>query len=88
MANMSVNQRAQYERVDLSVPVDRHPGFQPPPADQSYTAVALVVLGALSYADDRGDRRLGDWPSSSAMIFVTTIGVMIALIRSAKLAPS
>jgi fatty acid desaturase len=77
MANMSVNQRAQYERVDLSVPSTgtrvstRRPLI-------IYTAVALVVLAALSYATIKA---IDGWATAVVlvMIFVTTIGVMIAL---------
>jgi fatty acid desaturase len=77
MANMSVNQRTQFERVDLSVAStgtrvrSRRPLI-------IYTVLALLVLGALSYATVKA---IDGWATAVvlAMIFVTTIGVMIAL---------
>ncbi|MFL5870598.1 MAG: hypothetical protein ACJ75R_05920 [Solirubrobacterales bacterium] len=77
MANMSVNQRTQYERTELSVPStgirvrSRRPLI-------IYTALALVVLGALCFATVKA---IDGWAQAVvlAMIVVTTIGVMIAL---------
>jgi len=77
MANMSVNQRTQYERTELSVPstgvqVRSRRGLI------IYTVLALLVLAALSYATVKA---IDGWAQAVvlAMIFVTTIGVMIAL---------
>jgi hypothetical protein len=77
MANMSVNQRTQFERADLSVPStgvqvrSRRPLI-------IYTVLALLVLAALSYATIKA---IDGWAQGVvlAMIVVTTIGVMIAL---------
>jgi hypothetical protein len=77
MANMSVNQRTQFERADLSVPStgvrvrSRRPLI-------IYTALALIVLAGLSYATIKA---IDGWAQGVvlAMIVVTTIGVMIAL---------
>ena len=58
MSNMTVTQRSQFERVDLSVPStgtrvrDRRPVI-------AYTVLATVLLGALGYATAVDDRRLG-----------------------------
>jgi hypothetical protein len=77
MANMSVNQRNQFERAELGVPStgvqvrSRRPLI-------IYTVLALVVLAGLSYATIE---TIDGWAQGVvlAMIFVTTIGVMIAL---------
>jgi hypothetical protein len=77
MANMNVNQRTQFERAELSVPStgvrvrNRKPLI-------AYTVLALVILGALSYATIRA---IDGWAQAVvlAMIVLTTIGVMIAL---------
>ena len=58
MANMTVNQRTQFDRVDLSVPTtgvrvrNRRPLIV-------YTVIAAAVLAALVYATVGRDRRLG-----------------------------
>jgi hypothetical protein len=77
MANMNVNQRTQFERAELSVPStgirvrNRKPLI-------AYTALALIILGALCYATIKA---IDGWAQAVvlAMIVVTTIGVMIAL---------
>jgi hypothetical protein len=77
MANMNVNQRTQFERADLSVAStgvqvrNRKPLI-------AYTVLALLILGALSYATIKA---IDGWAQGVvlAMIVVTTIGVMIAL---------
>ena len=77
MANMSVNQRTQFERAELGVPStgvqvrSRRPLI-------IYTALALVVLAGLCFATIK---TIDGWAQGVvlAMIVVTTIGVMIAL---------
>jgi hypothetical protein len=77
MANMNVNQRNQFERAELSVPsTGVHVRNRKPLI--AYTALALIILGALSYATIKA---IDGWAQAVvlAMIVVTTIGVMIAL---------
>jgi hypothetical protein len=77
MANMNVNQRTQFERAELSVPsTGVHVRNRKPLI--AYTALALIILGALSYATIKA---IDGWAQAVvlAMIVVTTIGVMIAL---------
>jgi fatty acid desaturase len=77
MANTSYNQRAQFDRVDLSVPTTgvrvrrRRPLI-------IYTVIALAILGALSYATIEA---INGWAQGVvlAMIVVTTVGMMIAI---------
>jgi hypothetical protein len=77
MANMNVNQRTQFDRVDLSVPTtgvrvrNRAPLI-------AYTIVAIGVLGALSYA---AVEVINGWAQIVVlmMIVVTTVGMMIAI---------
>ena len=77
MANMTSNQRAQYERIELTRPGnevrvrDRRPVI-------AFTIIALLVLGALSYATVEA---IDGWAQGVvlAMIFVTTIGLIIAV---------
>ena len=58
MSNMTVNQRNQFDRVELSVPTtgvqlrNRGPLI-------AYTVLASVLVAALAYAAVDGDRRLG-----------------------------
>ena len=77
MANMSVNQRVQYERVDLSVPTT---GVRVKNRKVlvTFTALAVAVLGVLSYA---AIELIDGWARALvlAMIFVIVIGAMIAL---------
>ncbi len=77
MANMSANQRAQYDRPELSVASTgvrvrdrRYP--------IAFTIIGLLVLGALGYATAVA---IDGWPRAVVlvMIVVTTIGLMIAI---------
>jgi hypothetical protein len=77
MANMNVNQRNQFERAELSVPsTGVHVRNRKPLI--VYTALALIILGALSYATIKA---IDGWAQAVvlAVIVMTTIGVMIAL---------
>ena len=77
MANMNVNQRTQFDRVDLSVPTtgvrvrNRKPLI-------AFTVIAIAILGALSYA---AVEVIDGWAQVLvlAMIVVTTVGMMIAI---------
>jgi fatty acid desaturase len=77
MANMNVQDRAQYERHDLSTPdrtlrvTDRRPVL-------AFVALALVLLAALIYAVAWG---INGWAQGLVLgvIVVTTIGLMIAV---------
>ena len=77
MANMNVNQRTQFDRVDLSVPStgvrvrSRKPLI-------AYTVLATLILAALSYA---AVEVINGWAQVVvlAMIVVTTVGMMIAI---------
>jgi hypothetical protein len=77
MANMNVNQRTQFERAELSVPStgvhvrNRRPLI-------AYTVLALLILGALSYATVTA---IDGWAQAVVLgvIVMTAIGVMIAL---------
>lgn len=77
MANMSANQRAQLERVDLSVPTTgvrvRHRGYV-----IAFTAVVTLIGVALGYATVEA---IDGWARAVVlgMIIVTVIGAMIAL---------
>ena len=76
MSHMTVNQRSQFERVDLSVPTtgvrvrDSRPVI-------AYTVLAMVVLGALTYAAVE----VLDWANGIVLgaIVATAVGAMIAL---------
>jgi fatty acid desaturase len=77
MSNMTVNQRNQFERIDLSVPStgvhvrDRRRII-------ATNIVAVAVVGLLGYATIE---RLDSWPRAIvfAGIVVAVIGAMIAL---------
>ena len=77
MANMNIQDRAQYERPDLSGPdrslrvTRRRPVF-------IYMALAAVLLAALVYAVAWG---IDGWAQGLvlAVVVVTTIGLMIAV---------
>lgn len=77
MANMSVNQRAQLERVDLTVPTTgvrvRHRRYV-----IAFTIVIGLVAVALGYATAVA---IDGWARAVVlgMIIVTVIGAMIAL---------
>jgi len=77
MANMNIQDRAQYERPDLAGPdrtlrvKDRRPLL-------AYVALATVLLAALIYAVAWG---IDGWPQALVLgvIVLTTIGLMIAV---------
>jgi hypothetical protein len=77
MANMNVNQRTQYDRVDLSVPTtginvrDRRPLI-------AFTVIAAAILGVLIYATAVA---IDGWAKAVVLgvILLTTVGVMIAV---------
>jgi hypothetical protein len=77
MANMSVNQRTQFDRVDLSVPTT---GVQVRNrrAVIAYTVLATLVLGALAYATAVA---IDGWAKAVVLgvIMLTIVGVMIAV---------
>jgi hypothetical protein len=77
MSHMTVNQRNQFERIDLSVPStgvhvsDRRRII-------ATNIVALAVVGLLGYATIE---RLDSWPRAIVLGFIvlTVIGAMMAL---------
>jgi len=77
MANMTVTQRSQFERIDLSVPTtgtrvrDRRPVI-------AYTLLTAVVLGALGYATAVA---IDGWAQAVVLgvIMLTAVGAMIAV---------
>jgi fatty acid desaturase len=77
MANMNVQDRAQYERQDLSSPdrtlrvTNRRPVL-------AFMALAVVLLGVLVYAVAWG---INGWAQGLVLgvIVLTTIGLMIAV---------
>jgi fatty acid desaturase len=77
MANMNIQDRAQYERPDLSGPdrtlrvTNRRPVI-------AFVALAGVLLAALAYAVAWG---IQGWPQGLVLgvIVLTTIGLMIAV---------
>jgi hypothetical protein len=77
MANMNIQDRAQYERADLSSPdrtlrvTDRRPVL-------AFVALAVVLLAALVYAVAWG---IDGWAQGLVLgaIMLTTIGLMIAV---------
>jgi hypothetical protein len=77
MANMNVNQRAQYERVELSVPSTglRLRSTRPLVV---YTLLAIPLVAVLAYAAVSG---IDNWWQALVfgVIVMTTIGVMIAI---------
>jgi hypothetical protein len=82
MANMTVNDRAQFDRVDLSVPStgvrvrDRRPVI-------AYTIVTAALLAALGYATVVA---IDGWAKAIVLGFVllTAVGAMIAVNPSRK----
>jgi fatty acid desaturase len=77
MANMNIQDRAQYERPDLSAPdrtlrVSRRRGVL------VFVALACVLLAALVYAVAWG---INGWAQALVLgvIVLTTIGLMIAV---------
>jgi hypothetical protein len=74
---MTINQRTQFDRVDLSVPTTgTH--VRSRRALVVFNVLALAVFGALAYATAVA---IDGWAKGVvlAMIVVTTIGAMIAL---------
>lgn len=77
MANMNIQDRAQYERPDLAGPdrtlrvADRRPVI-------AFVALAVVLLAALVYAVAWG---IENWAQGLVLgvIVLTTIGLMIAV---------
>jgi hypothetical protein len=77
MANMTVNQRNQFDRVELSVPTtgvqirDRRPVI-------AYTVVAGLLLAALSYTTVVV---IDGWAQAIVLSFIllTAVGAMIAV---------
>ncbi len=82
MANMTVNDRAQFDRVDLSVPStgvrvrDRRPVI-------AYTIVTAALLAALGYATVVA---IDGWAKAIVLGFVllTAVGAMIAVSPSRR----
>ena len=77
MANMNVNQRAQYERVELSVPSTgiRLRSTRPLLV---YTLLAIPLIAVLAWAVVAG---IDNWWQALVLgvIVLTTIGLMIAI---------
>jgi fatty acid desaturase len=77
MANMTVNQRNQFDRVELSVPTTgvrvRNRGLV-----IAYTALAAAVVGALGYATFVV---IDGWAQAVVLGFIilTVVGAMIAV---------
>jgi hypothetical protein len=77
MANMSVNERTQFDRVDLSVPTtgvrirDRRPLV-------AFTVISSAILAALIYATAVA---VDGWAKAVVLgvIMLTTVGAMIAV---------
>ena len=77
MANMTVNQRAQYDRVELGTPTtgvrvrDQRPVI-------AYTVVATALVGALGYATVAA---IDGWAQAIVLGFIilTAVGAMIAV---------
>jgi hypothetical protein len=77
MANMNIQDRAQYERHDLSS-ADRTLRVTNRRPVLAFMALALVLLGALVYAVAWG---INGWAQGLVLgvIVLTTIGLMIAV---------
>jgi hypothetical protein len=77
MANMNVNQRTQFERVDLSVPTT---GTHVRNRRRLiiFNVIALAIFGALAYATAIA---IDGWAKGVVLgvIVLTAIGAMIAL---------
>lgn len=77
MSNMTVNQRAQFERVDLSVPTTgvqvRNRG-----AVIAYSVITAALVGALGYA---AATQIDGWARAIVLGFIvlTVVGAMIAV---------
>jgi hypothetical protein len=77
MANMNIQDRAQYERADLGAP-DRSLRIKSRRSVTIFVALALVLLAALVYAVAWG---INGWAQGLVLgvILLTTIGLMIAV---------
>jgi hypothetical protein len=77
MANMTVNQRNQFERIELSTPSTGVRVANPTRVAVT-NLVLLAICGALGYATVQA---LDSWARAVVlgMIVVTTIGAMIAV---------
>ncbi len=77
MSHMTVNQRNQFERIDLSVPTTGV-GVRNPNRIVATNLIGLVILAALGYATVEA---LDSWARAVvlAMIIVTVLGAMIAV---------
>ena len=77
MANMNVNQRTQFERVDLTV-ADTSTRVRNRRRLIVFNVIALAILGALAYATVVA---IDGWAKGVVLgvIVLTTIGAMIAL---------
>lgn len=77
MANMEVTDREQYERADLAAGGE---GIRRGTERGSmiYTAIAIVIAAALSYAALRAIEGWAQW-LVLAVIVLTTVGVFIAV---------
>jgi len=77
MSNMTVNERAQFERVDLQVPTTgvrvRHRG-----AVVAYSVIAALLIAALGYA---AVTLIDGWARAIVFGFIllTVVGAMIAV---------
>lgn len=82
MSNMTVNQRSQFDRVELSVPTTgvqvRHRR-----AVVTYTVLAAMVLAALGYATVIA---IDGWAQAIVFGFIllTAVGAMIAVSPSRR----
>jgi len=77
MANMNIQDRAQYERADLAAP-DRSLRVTSRRPVTVFVALGMVLLAALVYAVAWG---IDGWAQALVLgvIVVTTIGLMIAV---------
>ena len=77
MANMSVNQRNQFERVDLTVPTTGV-GVRRPWTVIAFTVLAAAVVAALGYATVVA---IDGWAKAIVLgaILLTAVGAMIAV---------
>jgi hypothetical protein len=77
MSHMTVNQRNQFERIELSTP-STGVHVRNPNRVVVTNLILLAIFGVLAYATVQA---LDSWARGVvlAMIFVTTIGAMIAL---------
>ena len=77
MANMNVNQRTQFERVDLTV-ADTSTRVRNRRRLIVFNVIALAIFGALAYATVVA---IDGWAKGVVLgvIVLTTIGAMIAL---------